>query len=379
MEKTVRTFCLFGAGVALVLALVSLGLGAQSLARAPSKMSPPKLTEDAFKNIQILKGVPADQLIPAMEFITASLGVECEFCHVLNAFEKDDKKPKQTARKMMQMMFAINQMNFEGRREVTCYSCHRGSRRPLVIPLIAKETPKLPPEDQEGREENRADLPSPDQLISKYIQALGGAEAIEHALSRVGKGTVTFAGRRLPIEVFAKAPDKRMSVIHMTSGDSITAYDGQEGWLATPNHPIHEISGSELDAARLDADLHFPLHIKQIFTELEVDQSDKIGDREVYVMSGIRPGRPPVKLYFDKKSGLLLRQVRYSESPLGDNPAQIDYEDYRDSAGIKTAFRWTIARPGGQFTVQLEQIQQNVPVDDAKFAKPASRVQPPPP
>ena len=62
---------------------------------------PPKTTDQAFKNIQILKGIPADQLIPTMQFISASLGVECEYCHVEGAFDKDDKKPKQTARKMM--------------------------------------------------------------------------------------------------------------------------------------------------------------------------------------------------------------------------------------------------------------------------------------
>jgi photosynthetic reaction center cytochrome c subunit len=360
-------------------ALVALASHAQSSA-GPTTTAPVKMTESTFKNIQILKAVPADQLIPAMEFITASLGVECEFCHVLNAFEKDDKKPKQTARKMMQMMFAINQTNFDGRREVTCYSCHRGSRRPLITPLVANEAPR-PPEDQETQEHeaNRPDLASADQLIMKYIQALGGTKAIEETSGWVGKGTITFAGRRLPIEVFAKAPDKRLSVVHLANGVSITAYNGREGWLFTPNHPIHEMAGSELDAARLDADLHFPLDIKQIFSDLAVNRLEKIGGREVYLMSGIRPGQPPVKFYFDSESGLLLRQVRYSQSPVGDNPTQIDYQDYRDSAGIKTAFHWTIARPGGQFTVQLDQVQHNVLVDDAKFTKPGSGVESPSP
>src|SRR4051794_32317506 len=94
----------------------------------------PKMAEDVFKNIQVLKGTSADQFIPTMQFIGASLGVECDFCHVERAFEKDDKKPKQIARKMMQMMFAINKDNFDGQREVTCYSCHRGSMKPVSTP-----------------------------------------------------------------------------------------------------------------------------------------------------------------------------------------------------------------------------------------------------
>src|SRR6202051_2040821 len=108
----------------------------------PANAAGPKKAEEQFKNIQVLKGIPADQLIPAMQFITASLGVECEFCHVEGAFEKDDKKPKQTARKMMEMMFAINKENFEGHREVTCYSCHRGSADPVGMPPVMTEEPK---------------------------------------------------------------------------------------------------------------------------------------------------------------------------------------------------------------------------------------------
>ncbi|MGB6460236.1 MAG: c-type cytochrome, partial [Candidatus Acidiferrum sp.] len=101
----------------------------------------PKKAEEVFKNIQVLKGVPADQLIPAMEFITSSLGVECSFCHVEGHFEKDDKKPKKTAREMMQMMFALNKNSFEGHREVTCYSCHRGGRSPVATPILDGELP----------------------------------------------------------------------------------------------------------------------------------------------------------------------------------------------------------------------------------------------
>src|SRR6202790_220828 len=102
----------------------------------------PKKAEEQFKDIQVFKGIPAEQLIPAMQFITASLGVECEFCHVQGAFEKNDKKPKQTARKMMEMMFAINKDNFEGHREVTCNSCHRGSAHPQAVPAAITAEPK---------------------------------------------------------------------------------------------------------------------------------------------------------------------------------------------------------------------------------------------
>jgi hypothetical protein len=101
-----------------------------------------KNTEDVFKNIRVLKGIPSDQLIPAMQFMSSSLGVACSFCHVEGHSEKDDKKPKQTAREMMQMMFDLNRNNFEGLREVTCNSCHRGSRNPVSTPLVAGGAPR---------------------------------------------------------------------------------------------------------------------------------------------------------------------------------------------------------------------------------------------
>src|ERR1700751_2108444 len=112
----------------------------------------PKKAEEQFKNIQVLKGIPAEQVFPTMQFITASLGVECEFCHVQNAFDKDDKKPKQAARKMMQMMFAINKDNCAGPREVTCSSCHRGIAHPAAIPSVMAEDPARKPGEPHGME-----------------------------------------------------------------------------------------------------------------------------------------------------------------------------------------------------------------------------------
>src|SRR5215469_5855148 len=87
---------------------------------APSTTEAPKTAGERFKNIQVLKDIPADQIFPTMQFIAASLGVECDFCHVKGAFEKDDKEQKQTARKMITMMFAINKDHFGGERKVTC-------------------------------------------------------------------------------------------------------------------------------------------------------------------------------------------------------------------------------------------------------------------
>ncbi len=346
--------------------------GVQSTANAAA----PKKAEEQFKNIQMLKGIPADQLIPAMQFITASLGVECEFCHVEGAFEKDDKKPKQTARKMMEMMFAINADDFDGHREVTCYSCHRGSTDPVGTPLVMGEEPKGMSEvkkaEENSAEAKEASGPPAAQLLDKYLQAVGGAAAVEKISSRVMKGTITFGDRNVPIDIFSKDPDKRVSFTHTPDGDSITAFDGHEGWLGLPGHATREMHGPDIDGASIDADLHFALHLKAMLADAQVRGTEKVGGSDAYLVIGRREGKTPLKLYFDEQSGLLVRLVRYAETPLGQLPTQIDYADYRDAGGVKIPFRWTLARPGGRFTIEVSEVKENVPVDDAKFAKPAA-------
>jgi photosynthetic reaction center cytochrome c subunit len=346
---------------------------AMVLARLGPAQSVPmegKTAEEVYKNVQVLKGIPADQIIPAMQFMSASLGVECEHCHVEHAFDKDDKKPKQTARKMMQMMFAINKDNFKGHREVTCYSCHHGAADPVGTPLVA-DAETMPESHGATKPEaaKPAAMPPADQIVDKYVQALGGAEALGKISSRVEKGNLTgFGDRQFPIEVYAKAPDKRLSVMHMPNGESITAYDGRSGWLGFSHGPPHPMTPPEANSARMDADFLFALRLKQNFSQLRVERPEKIGDQETYLVVGENPGQPPVSLYFSQESALLVRLVRYVETPLGRNPTQIDYADYREVDGIKVPFRWTLARPGGRFTIQVDQCQQNVPIDDTKFS-----------
>jgi photosynthetic reaction center cytochrome c subunit len=356
----------------VTLSLAVAPVRGQSVPTRPAT-SPAKMAEDAYKNIKVLKGIPADRLIPAMQFITYSLAVECSFCHVEGAFEKDDKKPKQVARKMMQMMFTINQENFEGKREVTCYSCHRGSSHPLATPIIAQggAQPAENVPDEDGHEAVPSEVPPAEQILAKYLDAIGGASTIGKLSTRVEKGTIDLGGRQFAIDIFSKVPDKRILIIHLPNGDNITGYDGNSGWTSAPNRPVRDIPGPEIASSRAETDLQLPTHLKQFFGELRADKPEKIDDHEVNVVSGLNAGEPATKFYFDEHSGLLLRVLRYVDSPLGRNPTQIDYADYRDQGGVKMPFQRTIARPGAHFTIQIEKAQDNIPVDDARFARPA--------
>ena len=372
MNRNFKNFCFAACGTSLGV-LLAIGMAWAQSAAPPASASgtpAPKLAEEQFKNIQTLKGIPAEQVIPAMQFIAASLGVECAYCHVEHANEKDDKKPKVTARKMINMMMAINKENFEGHREVTCYSCHRGAAQPVGTPIITDEDPRPAAEERKTPGEAKASLPAAEQLLDKYLAAVGGAEALQKITSSVQKGTLTaFGGQHFPMDVYSKAPDKRFSVMHLRGGDSVTAFDGKQGWLSVPGR-VHMMSAAENDAARIDADLYFPAHVETLYQKFRVEAGEKIDGHETFLVVGRSEGQPPLRLYFDKESGLLLRLVRYAETPLGRNPTQIDYADYRDANGVKIPFRWTLARPGNRFTIQVEQVQQNVPVDDAKFEPP---------
>ena len=326
-----------------------------------------KTADQVFKNITELKGIPADQLMPAMQFISASLGVQCDTCHVAGKMEADDKRAKKTAREMIAMTMAINKNAFHGQTQVTCYSCHRGSERPVAIPAVLETDAPAKPE---VRPPAAGAAPTADAIIEKYVTALGGADAIKKVTSRVANGVIIVAGKESPIDVITKAPNKRVTISHAGTADSYTAFDGTIGWMGTAGRPAREMAPADAAGSALDAEFYLGLRMKEIFTQLRPGRPDKIGDVPVLTLTGTRQGLPPVRFFFDANTGLLLRMVRYTENPLGRMPVQIDYADYREIDGVKTPCRWTLSRPNGRFTIQLNNVKANVAVDDSKFAKP---------
>ena len=210
-----------------------------------------------------------------------------------------------------------------------------------------------------------------DQIIEKYVAALGGADAIKKVTSRVMKGTILAGGSESPIELFTKAPNKRISI---SNGQSYTAFDGTAGWMGNTGRPAREMSATESDAAGLDAEFSLALRLQEIFPQLRRGRPETIGGAECETLTGTRPGRAPVRLSFDKNSGLLVRMVRYADTPVGRNATEIDYADYREMDGVKSPFRWALSRPNGRFTIQVKEAKNNVAIEDAKFAKPDGEV-----
>jgi photosynthetic reaction center cytochrome c subunit len=339
-----------------------------------------QMAEQVFKNVTVLKGIPVNQFMATMGFFSASLGENCTFCHVQESggsWERyaDDNANKRTARSMIAMMNGINKTYFGGRRALTCYSCHRGGDRPRVTPNLAELYGPPLTEEPDAMQAPSAKAPSADSVLDKYIEALGGARRLAGLTSFVAKGTFQgYAEQKRPVEIFAKAPNQRSMVVRGGADDSTTTYDGRAGWIAAPTTerpvPVLDLTGGDLDGAKLDAILSFPARIKEALNQWRAGFPGFIDDRPVQILQGTSDGRYPVNLYFDGKTGLLARLVRYTDSPVGLSPTQIDYDDYRDVAGVKMPFRFTITWLDGRSVIALTEVQPNIPVDAAKFSRP---------
>jgi len=274
---------------------------------------------------------------------------------------------------MVQMVTAINKDKFGGRKIVTCLSCHSGSDHPKVTPDLA--TLYNRPDEPDDTVPPAPNAPSADEILDKYIRALGGAQRVASLTSFVAKGTSVGYGPEgtpRPVEIYAKAPNQRTTIIHTQNGDSTTVFNGSTGWIAAPLRPVPvlSLSGSAREGVKIDAELAFPARIKQILEKWRVGFPVTIDDREAQVIQGTAPGGSLATLYFDNESGLLVRLLRYSDSVVGRTPTQIDYSDYRDVAGVKMPFRFTISWLDGKENFEITEILPNVPIDAARFAQP---------
>jgi len=366
-----------GAIAAIAVCLAAAGLAG---GQAPPEQKPP-MAEEAFKNIRVLRGMPADEFMGTMGVFSAALGISCEDCHGSGdtnweRYALDTSPRKTTARRMVQMMASINQGSFGGRQVVTCYTCHRGSTRPRVTPSLAALYSPTTADESDDVIAPGAGQPSAEQILDKYIQAIGGPQRLAGLTSVVGKGTSAGYGPEgtRPIEIFAKAPGLRTTIIHTLDGDSTTAFDGRAGWIAAPHRPVPvlPLTGSDLDGVRLEAELSFPARIKETLGMWRVGLASEIDDRAVRVVQGSRAAGALATFYFDNESGLLVRLVRYATSRVGRLPTQIDYSDYREVSGIKIPFHYKVTWLDGLEDVSLTDVQVNVAVDAAKFAKPAA-------
>jgi hypothetical protein len=276
---------------------------------------------------------------------------------------------------MLLMTKQINDTNFGGRQVVTCYSCHRGLQRPRLTPsLVALYS--APPDEPDDVVEQAADAAKADEIFDKYLTAIGGTARVEALTSYAGTGT--YQGwddqQPRPLQVYAQAPNRRLWEWRSPFGNRTMVYDGRDGWITASRSerpvPVEFLSGQELDGMRLEAELAFPARITQALTQVRVGLPISIGDRDADVVQGRTAGGALVTLYFDVKTGLLTRLMRYTDSPVGRIVTQYDYEDYRPVAGVRIPFKWTRTWLDGRSVFQLTDVQPNVDIPPGRFAPP---------
>ena len=368
-------------GTAAVCLLWVVAAGAQ----APAAPAPrPQMSEEVFKNVQILKGIPVDEFMDTMGMFAAALSLNCVDCHTsesVGSWDRfaDETQLKRTARRMMLMVNAINKDHFAGVRALTCYTCHRGDLRPKPVPNLAAQYAEHVEDANEVVINRIPGGPTVDQVFDQFIQAVGGAQRLAGVTSFAAKGT--FIGfeteqTKVPVDILGKAPSQRATIVHTRLGDSVRVYDGRAGWIASPDRPVGllPLTGGNQEGSKLEAMLAFPAQIKQAFSQWRISATD-IDNREVRVLQGTNPRQPPVNFYFDT-SGLLVRVLRFGDTAVGRVPTQIDYSDYREVSGVKMPFRWITTWTNGQATIELSDVQINVPIDAAKLARPAPAPRP---
>ena len=346
--------------------------------------------EQTRKNIQVLKGLPESQLFPVMNFVAVSLGVKCDFCHVKQkdpkggediwVWESDEKEHKRIGRQMMRMTLDINKNNldaFEG-YGVTCYTCHRGTTGgprmpPMPVPEAhpAASTPAAPAAG--ATTPARPPRPTPEQILQKYLDALGGRTNIAKIQTTVLKGTREASqNRNWPMEVTLKGADKLSIVVNAPQGVISQALSGAQGWIKNPRG-LHAASAEELATLQTAALMYAPVKIREPFTALAFNGRGKVGERDTWVLRATAADGTVRRYFFDAETGLLLRQVVLTPTVLTPIPEQIDYEDYRDVNGVKLPFTIRVSEIDSFFssTRKFTEIKHNVSVDDAQFQMPA--------
>ena len=339
---------------------------------------------EVFGNVtsSSLKGLTVDDFMGSMGVMAAALGYDCSNCHAEAGTDKVnwalDTDRKRTARKMTEMVAVINKTNFGGALLVSCWTCHHGTDVPATS--IALDNLYGPPNEEKADIIAKDDSQPPaTQILDKYIDALGGAQKLNTLKSFVATGTlggylrVKGGGQ---IEIFATSPDKRaVRVAYKDAperGNQARTFNGTTGWVTTPRALLgeYEVTGTELDGLKLDAELAFPGQIKQVLTDLRLGYPDKIDGHDVYVVQGRGPRNLLATLYFDKETSLLVREIRYGRTPIGRIPSQVDYSDYRAVDGIKFPFQFKFQWLDGRDNYQLTDVKVNVPIDESQFGKP---------
>ena len=358
----------------------------ETAASAQTSASAAQTSEKYFKNVKAIVGVPVDDFMGEMGLYSAALSMCCGDCHVGAGTDNpdwaSDKNPRKViARNMQVMVNAINKEHFGGSRQITCWTCHRGSGNPsqtASIDQVYGDPLNFPTDVMKAAPPNSG-VPTLDTIFNNYYKALGGLDKVNAIKSYYAKGSSGLYGevKTAPAEIFAKAPGDLSVVVHTEGGDSVRTTDGKNAWVKLPLTVVKEypLTDSRLEGGKLDAIVAFPGEIKGYFTNWRVSfptsvTTDSGDSKQVWAIQATGKDGLLASFYFDKQSGLLLRFVRMVDTKLGRVPTQIDYDDYRPEAGVMMPHKWIYGWISGREQYVIDSYQMNAPVDNAKFNEP---------
>jgi photosynthetic reaction center cytochrome c subunit len=345
---------------AVPLFAASLSAGASHPIQSASRPAAQRTADRVYKNIQVLRQLPADDLMRTMHLMRSSLGVRCDFCHDVDQYEADAKPTKDAARRMIRMVMDLNARAFEGRTVVTCNTCHHGAVRPLAVPPIGQG---LFADTTGSGLATAAGGPSAREVLARYVEALGGKTAIQSVKERVLEGVFTSAavvkvgdapatavnrGRSEPVVIRVRPGGE----CHLTAGagaDALTL-DVKDG-AGIVRRQSAERRMTDREVQNLEAKLG-PERALTLFDAAAsmtvLPHADIHGTATVVVEHSLPDGRSEL-LYFEVERGLLRRSVVLSPTPVGPDPEQVDFDDYRSVEGSRC--RSSSPRPSSTTTI----------------------------
>jgi hypothetical protein len=371
----VAALCLFAASWTSAYKTALYKTGSTNLAASQDKQAVEreKTSAEVYKNIQVFNDLPASQLDGAMQFMSAALGVGCNHCHS-GSWDSDAKSSKIAARRMVVMTRNINKESFSGNPAITCYTCHQGQPQTAPVPAVK---PRAAPSEPEIAVASPAKLPTTDEVIARYTRAIGGQEAIDKLKTRVSYGKLITANRMAPpatvsLEIYQQAPNKFLRVAADDRAAIREGFNGATGWKKDDGG-LRNLEDRDLNDLKREADFFRFLKLRESYPSMRVLSKEKIGDREAYVVGATSRDNSREKLYFDSATGLLIRKYSAVKTALGAIPEVTDFDDYREVSGVKLPFTVFWSRSPFSATQKFAEIKINIPIDDAKFEKPATK------
>ena len=320
----------------------------------------PKTAAEKFKNVSVLSDMPADQMGKVMNMMSASLGVNCSFCHEGTNFAKEGVGHKDAGRKMISMTLGLNKEFFAGKTEVTCNTCHQGKAKPVSNVELTRAKPIV------GIHQPQT-TPSVDEILAKHIQAIGGKQKLDSIKSRhvIAKRREPHGGSE-PEELWQTANGLTRMVTQYGSVSVVEGFDGSKAWKRANENGI-ELKPDEAEQIKLEAVIAFSSNIHTVYSEFAFQSADRIEDRDVNVLSGLNPLKMPERLSFDSQTGLLRRRISSVATLLGDFEYQVDYEDYQEFGGILQPTKIRFAVPNITWTREIAKIEMNPEIDESMF------------